>query len=648
MKIDYLQSLTATHPDLASEAHGWDPTSISAGVGKKFNWICKMDHIYSASPNNRKNGSGCPYCANRKTLKGYNDLASTHPELALEAFGWDPHEVRAGSHAKVAWTCNKGHIWDARVDSRSGAGTGCPTCSGRVPDEGVNDLATEFPEIASRACGWDPSKYKSHSGLKKKWKCEYGHIWQSVIAEQVNGGGCAVCSGHQVLKGFNDLATVNPEVATQASGWDPSTVTAGSGVNRKWICAKGHKWTAPVVSRKLANLGCPTCYGKKVLAGYNDLASLFPAIAVEADGWDPAEVTAYSAQRKNWKCSKGDRWTVAVSSRTVQNSGCPYCSGRVAREGETDLLTTHPSLAKEAVGWDPSQFKAGSGKIKLWRCPKGHEWPATISSRALQGTGCVYCSNNKALAGYNDLATTHPAIASEAFGWDPSTLTAGSGLKRKWKCPLDHVWTGVVGTRVNNGYNCNYCSGRQVLAGFNDLLKLRPDLASQAEGWDPEEYSVGSNKRVNWKCSEGHVWPASISNRTSHDSGCPYCSEYGFNPGKKAHLYLLEHEAWNLYQIGISNDIARRLNYHKSRGWEEIDLLGPRDGLYIFEWEKSILRTLTSRGVELGPRSAGENFSGYTESWRRPNFPAKNLKFLMSFVEEVEANMPTTGPNLRL
>ena len=61
MKIDYLQSLTATHPDLASEAHGWDPTSISAGVGKKFNWICKMDHIYSASPNNRKNGSGCPY-----------------------------------------------------------------------------------------------------------------------------------------------------------------------------------------------------------------------------------------------------------------------------------------------------------------------------------------------------------------------------------------------------------------------------------------------------------------------------------------------------------------------------------------------------------------------------------------------------------
>lgn len=642
MKIEPGQSLLETHPNLAAEAHGWDPSTISAGVGKKLDWICKRGHVYPASPNNRKNGSGCPYCANRKTLKGYNDLATTHPDLASEAFGWDPQNVRGGSHEQVGWRCKKGHEWTARVDARSGAGTGCPACSGRVADVGSNDLATEFPEIASRADGWDPSKYKSQSGLKKKWKCKDGHEYESVIAAQVNGGGCSVCSGHQVLKGFNDLETVNPEVAAQASGWDPSTVTAGSGAKRKWICEKGHTWTAPVVSRKLAHLGCPTCYGKKVLAGFNDLASLFPAIAAEANGWNPAEVTAYSGRRMSWRCSKGDTWTVAIRDRTFQNSGCPYCSGRVARAGQTDLLTTHPQLALEVVGWDPSSYKAGSGKKMLWICSKGHQWRATISSRALQGTGCVYCSNNKALAGYNDLATSHPSIASEAFEWDPTTVTAGSGLKRKWKCPLGHIWIGVVGTRTNNGYACNYCSGRRTLAGFNDLATTYPDLARQAEGWDPKKFSAGSNKKVKWRCSEGHVWPATIINRSSRDSGCPYCSQYGFNPGKKAHLYFLEHEVWDLYQVGISNDIERRLGYHLSRGWEVIDLRGPMDGLNAFEWEQSILRTLSQSGVELNPQSPGDKFSGYTESWRRPDFYAKDLKFLMSFVEVTEASTGET------
>ena len=31
---------------------------------------------------------GCPYCHNRKVLPGFNDLATTHPEIAME---WDPN-----------------------------------------------------------------------------------------------------------------------------------------------------------------------------------------------------------------------------------------------------------------------------------------------------------------------------------------------------------------------------------------------------------------------------------------------------------------------------------------------------------------------------------------------------------------------------
>lgn len=30
------------------------------------------------------NGSNCPYCANRRVLEGFNDLASKMPELAKQ------------------------------------------------------------------------------------------------------------------------------------------------------------------------------------------------------------------------------------------------------------------------------------------------------------------------------------------------------------------------------------------------------------------------------------------------------------------------------------------------------------------------------------------------------------------------------------
>ena len=36
--------------------------------------------------------------------------------------------------------------------------------------------------------------------------------------------------------------------------------------------------------------------------------------------------------------------------------------------------------------------------------------------RAAEGLGCPYCSGRKVLAGYNDLATTHPDIAAM---WHP-------------------------------------------------------------------------------------------------------------------------------------------------------------------------------------------------------------------------------------
>ena len=43
--------------------------------------------------NNRSKGQSCPYCSHRKVLSGFNDLATTHPELVASEWDWELNEA---------------------------------------------------------------------------------------------------------------------------------------------------------------------------------------------------------------------------------------------------------------------------------------------------------------------------------------------------------------------------------------------------------------------------------------------------------------------------------------------------------------------------------------------------------------------------
>lgn len=92
------------------------------------------------------------------------------------------------------------------------------------------------------------------------------------------------------------------------------------------------------------------------------------------------------------------------------------CSGARVIAGINDLATLEPLLEKQ---WSeknkikPTEVSIGSHKKVIWRCEKGHEWEAAVKSRTINKTGCPYCSHNKVLAGFNDLATLLPDIAAE-------------------------------------------------------------------------------------------------------------------------------------------------------------------------------------------------------------------------------------------
>ena len=71
----------------------------------------------------------------------------------------------------------------------------------------------------------------------------------------------------------------------------------------------------------------------------------------------------------------------------------------------------------------------------------------------------------------------------------------------------------------------------KLVPGVNDLATLSPDVAAEADGWEPSTLLTGSNKETSWKCKEGHTWKTTLSHRTVEQTGCPGCAENG-------HLHL--------------------------------------------------------------------------------------------------------------
>ena len=112
---------------------------------------------------------------------------------------------------------------------------------------------------------------------------------------------------------------------------------------------------------------------------------------------------------------------------------CTFYSYSVPTKKEKQPLSvTHPELAKEADGWDPETVSSGSGKKLSWKCSKKHSWDASVTNRALLGSGCPYCTRKIVIKGENDLASEHPELIDECDGWDPSEFFSGSNLKMPW------------------------------------------------------------------------------------------------------------------------------------------------------------------------------------------------------------------------
>lgn len=349
-------SFAAVHPELVDE---WSERNapltaddITYGSNKVVWWHGKCGHEWETSVKARSSGEKCPICDGIRIVEEINDLATTHPLIAAE---WSPQNlpflptmVGAGSHKKVWWRDKLGHEWKAEVRARV-KGTGCPYCSHNKVLEGFNDLATRFPEVAAE---WSernlpllPTMVTAFANRKVWWKCSKGHEWYTLISTRAGGSKCPYCSGIELLKGFNDFATRQPELAEEWSDRNlpltPDMVNEKSRKKVWWKCRVcGFEWQSLVKSR-IKGTVCPVCADRAVKDGYNDLATTDPEIAAEWSfernkGLLPQHISRNSLRFVWWKDQFGHEWRDRVFNRAVEGTGCKVC--------EEEFRNAYPQL----------------------------------------------------------------------------------------------------------------------------------------------------------------------------------------------------------------------------------------------------------------------------------------------------------------
>lgn len=249
----------------------------------------------------------------------------------------------------------------------------------------------------------------------------------------------------------------------------------------------------------------------------------------------PDRITYGSNKVVWWKGACGHEWKTSVKARS-NGENCPICSGARVIEGINDLATLKPELADEWSSKNdplkPTMVTTGSHKKVIWQDKYGHEWTTTVKSRALNGTGCPYCSHNKILVGFNDLASQHPQIASEwserNYPLKPDMVTVFANRKVWWRCSKGHEWNTLISTR-SGGSGCPYCSGQLLLKGFNDFATTHPQLAQEWSDRNlpltPDMINEKSRRNVWWKCREcGYEWQSVVYARVK-GTVCPVCAD---------------------------------------------------------------------------------------------------------------------------
>ena len=415
--------LFSTNPELKDlwdyEKNIIQPIEVSAGSHKKAWWKCRLGHSFESQIKNIVYGKGCPYCAGRKTLVGYNDFGT--------------------------WCINNDRI----------------------------DLLNEYAPINSKK----PSEYTYSSHEKVYWLCPSGHTYFMKISDRtVSGYGCPICSNHQLLSGYNDLRSWatknNPVLIEEYSSKNEESmdiIMPNSVIKRLWHCRLcGNEYFSSPNSRVNMNSGCPKC-AKRMYSSFPEQACYYYVLIAFSDainGYkdienDISELDIYVPSKKIGIEYDGKHWHKGNRSKEKQRQkydACKKQSIKLIRIKEYDEVNDDCDI-NIVIPSDFDYYDALNITIKKLLSFLGIAVNVDVKRDELMIKEKYY-----QVLKSNSLQSQNPEIARE---WDykrngslmPSMVFKSSSDVVWWLCPqCGNEYKMRVNTRVSLPIgNCNKC-----------------------------------------------------------------------------------------------------------------------------------------------------------------------------------------------
>lgn len=432
--------------------------------------------------------------------------------------GLDLSEVYVTYNDKLTWKCNKcGSSWKARVSHRTKVGSDCPYCKGTLVSK-LNSL--------------------------KSWCDAHGEVGQRLL---------------------NEYSVDNEKNIDE--------ISYGSGMKVKWVCSDdpSHKWEATVSHRTACNSGCPYCANNTSFPEqyiYYLLSQVFVGgcysrsklNGIEADILIDEEINGnkgivieYNGQYFHKDKSEKDALkrkkliglgyrVITIQENNVSKDG-GYCEEiekdiinfYINYNNKEDNLNNLVNYIIKIIG-EPIDFDLDYDKAKEY---------------AYKNSQRIVDKDDSILALQKELIEAEWDYENNTF--KPDKLSAGSWKEVNWVCSkCGFKYAEKVRSKIRGAScpNCmysfikgKYIKGSTKIFDIFPMLKLEIDQEKNSID-DISNLSVGSCKKVHWKCNKcGHTWNTAVVSRTTDFTGCPSCSwnsfynRYGKDSGKVGEKY---------------------------------------------------------------------------------------------------------------
>ena len=197
--------------------------------------------------------------------------------------------------------------------------------------------------------------------------------------------------------------TVHPELVnswSQNNVQTPDSILPTSSVRLLWICPDCDGEYGATIDERLNKADvCPYCSGRRVLPGFNDLATVHPELV---SSWSqnnvqtPDSVLPTSLVRWLWICPDCDgEYGATIDERMNKADVSPYCSGRRVLPGFNSLDVTHPDLLRQwmyagnlLLGLMPNKVFWKTRSNAWWKCPDcGYQYMLSVYMKCEKTTG---------------------------------------------------------------------------------------------------------------------------------------------------------------------------------------------------------------------------------------------------------------------